>query len=91
MTLNWSYCPISFHRLFEANPELLPVFPFAGEGLANIATSPRVKRHGKNVMTMVDTAIGSLDDMDAVGAALTDLGKRHVKYKATPAHFGVRS
>lgn len=77
-----------FLRLFDENPELLPLFPFADEDTPEkLRNSDRLRRHGIRVMTTIDEAIAGLDDMETVAARLSALGERHAHYEARKAHF----
>lgn len=79
-------------RLFDENPELLPLFPFADEDTPEkLRNSDRLRRHGIRVMTTIDEAIAGLDDMETVAARLSALGERHAHYEARKAHFQVWS
>jgi hemoglobin-like flavoprotein len=57
-----------YARLFETAPEVKPLF-----------TSDMTEQ-GKKLMTMIDTAVSHLDDLESVIPAVQDSGRRHVGY-----------
>jgi len=57
-----------YGRLFELNPDYKSLFK--GE----------MKNQGKMLMSMLNTAVTSLDKLDAIVPAVQALGKRHVDY-----------
>ncbi|MFV8819420.1 globin family protein [Haliea sp. E17] len=64
-----------YGKLFELNPDYRELFK--GD----------MKSQGKKLMTMINTAVGSLDDLSAVVPAVQDLGKRHVGYGVTDEDY----
>lgn len=57
-----------YGKLFELNPELKNLFP------------EEMQDQGRKLMTMLNTAVNSLDNLEAVVPALQELGRRHVDY-----------
>ncbi len=57
-----------YGKLFELDPELKPLFK--GD----------MKEQGQKLMTMINTAVNSLTDLESVVPAVQDLGRRHVGY-----------
>ncbi len=57
-----------YGKLFELNPAYKDLFK--GD----------MKSQGKKLMTMINTAVTSLDKLDTIVPAVQDLGKRHVGY-----------
>ncbi len=64
-----------YGRLFELDPELKPLFK--GD----------MKQQGKKLMTMINTAVVSLDRLDDIVAAVQNLGRRHVGYGVQESHY----
>ena len=61
------------------------MFSFGGDHVTEaeqMYKSLTFKRHARNVVNMVDTAVSLLEkgDMDTLVAALKDLGAKHVAY-----------
>lgn len=73
----WELCvPIAdtaadlfYAKLFELDPSLRAIFP------------SDMKEQKKKLMTMITTAVRSLNDLDALVPVVQALGKRHVAYK----------
>ncbi len=65
-----------YGKLFELDPTLRPLFK--GD----------VKEQGRKLMTMIGTAVGGLTQLDKLVPAVQDLGRRHVGYGVTDAHYG---
>jgi hemoglobin-like flavoprotein len=57
-----------YGRLFEVYPEVKPYFK--GD----------IKEQGKKLMTMINTAVNSLENLEGLIAPLKNLGKNHVAY-----------
>ena len=57
-----------YGKLFELDPELKSLF------------STDMKEQGKKLMTMIDTVVKNLDNLEAVVPAAQDSGKRHAGY-----------
>ncbi len=57
-----------YGKLFELNPAYKELF--TGD----------MKSQGKKLMSMINTAVSSLDKLDTILPAVQDLGKRHVGY-----------
>jgi hemoglobin-like flavoprotein len=64
-----------YGRLFELDPELKPLFK--GD----------MVEQGRNLMTMIGTAVNSLSRLDAVVPAVQALGRRHVAYGVKDTHY----
>jgi len=64
-----------YGRLFELDPELKPLFK--GD----------MKEQGRKLMTMINTAVTSLDRLDSIVPAVQDLGRRHVDYGVKDEHY----
>ena len=64
-----------YGRLFELNPDYQSLFK--GE----------MKNQGKMLMSMLNTAVTSLDKLDAIVPAVQALGKRHVDYGVKPEDY----
>lgn len=62
---------IFYAKLFEKDPSVRAMFK--GD----------MKEQGKKLMTMIGTAVGSLNNLEAVVPAVQELGKRHVGYGVT--------
>lgn len=57
-----------YGKLFELNPELRKLFP------------EEMQDQGRKLMTMINTAVNSLDKLEAVVPAVQESGRRHVDY-----------
>ena len=57
-----------YGKLFELDPELKKLFP------------EDMTEQGRKLMTMINTAVNSLDNLEAVVPAVQESGKRHVDY-----------
>ncbi|MDJ0861759.1 MAG: globin family protein [Gammaproteobacteria bacterium] len=64
-----------YTRLFEENPTLRELF--RGE----------LAEQGKRLMTMLGTAVGKLDQLEAVTPMLHELGRRHEAYGVRAEHY----
>ncbi|MDJ0873361.1 MAG: globin domain-containing protein [Gammaproteobacteria bacterium] len=64
-----------YTRLFEENPTLRELF--RGE----------LGEQGKRLMTMLGTAVGKLDQLEAVTPMLHELGRRHEAYGVRAEHY----
>ena len=64
-----------YGRLFELDPSLRPLFK--GD----------MAEQGRKLMTMINTVVMSLDRLDPLLGAVEDLGRRHVGYGVTEAHY----
>lgn len=65
-----------YGKLFELDPQIKPLFK--GD----------MKEQGRKLMTMINTVVVNLDQIDNLVPAVQNLGKRHVDYGVTPAHYG---
>lgn len=64
-----------YGRLFELDPALRPLFK--GD----------MTEQGRKLMTMINTVVMSLDRLGPMLGAIEDLGRRHVAYGVTEAHY----
>ncbi len=64
-----------YARLFGILPEVKPLF------------KGNMKEQGRKLMQMIGYAVSSLDNLDVLIPAVKELGKRHVDYGVTPAHY----
>lgn len=65
-----------YARLFELDPSLKSLF-----------SQTDMKEQGKKLLAMIGSAVGSLDKLGDIVPAVQRLGKRHVGYGVTPAHY----
>lgn len=64
-----------YGRLFELDPELKPMFK--GD----------MTEQGRKLMSMINTAVNNISNVEKIIPALQDLGKRHVHYGVTDKHY----
>jgi hemoglobin-like flavoprotein len=64
-----------YDRLFTIAPEVKPMFP------ADMAEQK------KKLIAMLATAVTNLHQVETILPAVENLGKRHVAYGVTPAHY----
>ena len=64
-----------YGRLFELDPSLRALF--RGD----------MSEQGRKLMAMINTVVTSLDDLAPLLGAVADLGRRHVGYGVTDAHY----
>jgi hemoglobin-like flavoprotein len=64
-----------YARLFELDPSLRPMF--RGD----------MAEQGRKLMTMIATAVASLERLDTIVPAIRQLGARHAAYQVTEEHF----
>jgi hemoglobin-like flavoprotein len=64
-----------YRRLFELDPELKALFK--GD----------MAEQGKKLMQMISVAVNGLTRLEEIVPAVQQLGKRHVGYGVTPAHY----
>ena len=64
-----------YGRLFEIAPEVKPLFK--GD----------MKSQGKKLMTMLNTAVKSLNDLEKIVPAVQDSGRRHAGYGVKDEHY----
>ena len=80
---SWEKCvPIAetaaelfYGKLFELDPSVMPLF------------NSDMKEQGKKLMTMIITAVRSLNKLDAIVGAVQDMGKRHAGYGVKEEHY----
>jgi hemoglobin-like flavoprotein len=64
-----------YGRLFELDPSLRGLFK--GD----------MAEQGRKLMTMINTIVTSLDNLAPLLGAVEDMGRRHVAYGVTEAHY----
>lgn len=64
-----------YGKLFALDPKLKPLFK--GD----------MREQGRKLMRMIATAVNGLDSLGALVPAVQDLGRRHVGYGVTTAHY----
>ena len=64
-----------YKRLFEIAPEVRPLF------------KDDIAEQARKLMDTLAVAVGALRDPAALSATLADLGQRHRRYGAQPAHY----
>ena len=64
-----------YQRLFELDPSLRPMFPEDMTG------------QRKKLLQMLTAAVKGLDRLDQLVPVVQDLGRRHVAYGVTDAHY----
>jgi len=66
---------IFYDRLFEIAPEMRPLFP------------SEMADQKQKLMAMLATAVSNLNQLEKILPAVEDLGRRHVGYGVTSAHY----
>lgn len=64
-----------YGQLFELDPSLRSLFK--GD----------MAEQGRKLMAMINTAVNSLDNLGPILGAVEDMGRRHVAYGVTEAHY----
>jgi len=64
-----------YGQLFELDPSLRSMFK--GD----------MVEQGRKLMMIINTAVNSLDDLGPILGAVEDMGRRHVAYGVTEAHY----
>lgn len=64
-----------YGQLFEHDPSLRSMFK--GD----------MVEQGRKLMAIINTAVNSLDDLGSILSAVEDMGRRHVAYGVTEAHY----
>jgi len=64
-----------YDRLFETAPDVRALFP------------DDLSEQKKKLITMLATAVSNLHQLETVASAVQDLGRRHVAYGVTEAHY----
>ncbi|OYY75262.1 MAG: hemin receptor [Gammaproteobacteria bacterium 28-57-27] len=64
-----------YGQLFELDPSLRSMFK--GD----------MTEQGRKLMAIINTAVNSLDDLAPILGAVEDMGRRHVEYGVTEAHY----
>ncbi|MHB1187834.1 globin family protein [Thiobacillus sp.] len=64
-----------YGQLFELDPSLRSMFK--GD----------MVEQGRKLMAIINTAVNSLDDLGPILGAVEDMGRRHVAYGVTAAHY----
>ncbi len=65
-----------YGKLFELDPAVKPLFK--GD----------MKEQGAKLMRMINVAVNGLDRLDEIVPAVQELGRKHVAYGVTEAHYG---
>lgn len=68
MPIKETAADLFYNRLFDQYPEVKPYFK--GD----------MKEQGKKLMMMINTAVGGLDNLEALIEPVKTLGKKHVEY-----------
>ncbi len=66
-----------YTRLFEHAPQVRPLFP------------QDLTRQKTHLAAAVGLVVKNVDDLTALERPLQEMGARHVRYGAQPAHYGV--
>jgi len=64
-----------YGKLFELDPDVRSMFK--GD----------MKEQGKKLMTILNTAVNSLNNLEAIVPAIQDMGKRHAGYGVKDEHY----
>jgi len=64
-----------YGKLFELDPSLRPLFK--GD----------ISEQGRKLMAILNTAVGSLNDLPAIVPAVQQMGRRHAGYGVQDAHY----
>ena len=64
-----------YNRLFELDPSVKPLF------------KTELKEQGRKLTSMINTVVVGLDKIETLAPAIEDLGRRHVGYGVTDAHY----
>ncbi|HET8715627.1 MAG TPA: globin family protein [Holophagaceae bacterium] len=64
-----------YEALFHRDPSLRALFP------------PDLEDQKRKLMTAVNAAVASLDDLDRLGPVLAEMGRRHVAYGVEDRHY----
>lgn len=64
-----------YGKLFELDPALKPMFK--GD----------ITEQGRKLMMMINTVVMKLNDIPSILSSVQDLGRRHVDYGVTDAHY----
>lgn len=64
-----------YGKLFELDPALKPMF------------KGNMQEQGRKLTAMINTAVNSLDKLEAIVPAVQDLGRRHVAYGVEDRHY----
>ena len=70
-----SAAQLFYGQLFELDPSLRSLF--RGD----------MVEQGRKLMAIINTAVNSLDDLGSILGAVEDMGRRHVAYGVTEAHY----
>jgi len=70
-----SAAKLFYGQLFELDPSLRSMFK--GD----------MAEQGRKLMTIINTAVNSLDNLGPILGAVEDMGRRHVAYGVTEAHY----
>ena len=76
-TISEKAAELFYGKLFELNPDYKALFP-----------SDMVEQ-GRKLMAMINTAVNSLNNLEAVVPAVEEMGKRHVGYGVKDEDYDV--
>ncbi|XP_042727501.1 neuroglobin [Lagopus leucura] len=71
---------VLFSRLFDLDPDLLPLFQYNCKQFASpqeCLAAPEFLDHIRKVMLVIDAAVSHLDDLPCLEEYLCNLGKKH--------------
>lgn len=75
LTIEEAAAALFYGRLFELDPSLKPMF------------KGNMKEQGKKLMSTLKVCVAGLDRLDQLLPAVQALGRRHVDYGVTDAHY----
>uniref|UniRef100_A0A6I8NCP8 Neuroglobin n=1 Tax=Ornithorhynchus anatinus TaxID=9258 RepID=A0A6I8NCP8_ORNAN len=84
---------ILFTRLFDLEPDLLPLFQYNCRQFSSprdCLASPEFLDHIRKVMLVIDAAVIHLDDLSSLEEYLTNLGRKHKAIGVKLSSFSVR-
>lgn len=64
-----------YARLFDAEPTYRDLFP------------DDMTRQKRMLIGMLNAAVANLHDLESIGGAIRDLGKRHISYDVSAEHY----
>ena len=70
-----TFAALFYEHLFAVSPQLRALFP------------ADLREQKRKLMQMISTAVGGLDDLDALVPAVKALGARHCGYGVTKEHY----
>ncbi|XP_069494111.1 neuroglobin [Ambystoma mexicanum] len=79
-----------FTRLFDLEPELVPLFQYNGRRYSSpeeCLASPDFLEHIRKVMSVIDAAVTNLENLPSLEEYLTGLGRKHKAIGVKMASF----